>query len=320
MAGGKWARGLTAATPLAEAARRVLTARLETVRDSLPPALHESDKDREHVHRLRVGTRRAQAALDIFEPCLPAKVTKKAKKHLRRLRRAAGEARDWDVFLASLSAWAERQTAKHRPGLDCLLGYALVRRLVAQARLEETGKGSPFSFDLFLGKTVAAVRKARDPDLRTLGDLARPLLGGLLKELDRAAARDLDDDEHLHQVRIIGKRLRYAMEVFADCFAPPFREQLYPAVEQMQEILGGANDSQVACRRLKAVDAELKALLPEERKRSRPGLEKLLRYHEERLPEGRQRFRGWRCRWQQSGGEAAFNALLKTGPLTATVG
>src|SRR5262249_22584204 len=142
----------------------------------------------------------------------------------------------------------------------------------------------------------------------------------LLEELDQATARDLDDDEHLHRVRIIGKRLRYAMEVFADCFAPPFRKQLYPAVEQMQEILGNVNDSQVACRRLKAVDAELRALLHKERKRFRPGLEKLLRYHEGRLPEGRQRFRAWWSQWQQSGGEAAFTALLRTRPLTATVG
>ena len=46
--------------------------------------------------------------------------------------------------------------------------------------------------------------------------------------------------------RIGAARLRYAMEVFADCFPPPFREVLYPMVEEMQEILGRANDSQVA--------------------------------------------------------------------------
>ena len=43
-------------------------------------------------------------------------------------------------------------------------------------------------------------------------------------------------------MRILGKRLRYAMEMFADCFGPAFREELYPAVEQMQEILGRANE------------------------------------------------------------------------------
>jgi hypothetical protein len=33
------------------------------------------------------------------------------------------------------------------------------------------------------------------------------------------------------------------MEVFADCFALAFREKLYPMMEQMQEVLGNANDS-----------------------------------------------------------------------------
>src|SRR5262245_29019767 len=81
--------------------------------------------------------------------------------------------------------------------------------------------------------------------------------------------------EHLHQVRILGKRLRYAMEVFADCFALAFREKLYPLVEQMQEVLGNANDSHVAGRRLEALSARLQALVPAQWKRLRPGLEGL---------------------------------------------
>src|SRR5581483_5712878 len=85
-----------------------------------------------------------------------------------------------------------------------------------------------------------------DHGARILLDLARPQLAGLVHELDRAAAGDLKDYAVLHQVRIAGKRLRYAMEVFGDCFPPMFRDELYPAVEEMQEVLGLANDSHVA--------------------------------------------------------------------------
>src|SRR5215831_7032142 len=99
MAEGKWISDLAAETPLVDAARRVLSIRLEVVRDWLGLALREPDKDPEHVHQLRVGTRRAGAALEIFAPCLPEKVYDAARRHLRRLRRAAGAARDWDVFL-----------------------------------------------------------------------------------------------------------------------------------------------------------------------------------------------------------------------------
>jgi CHAD domain-containing protein len=296
--------------------------RLAVVRDYLPLALHQAERDSEHVHHLRVGTRRARAALDIFACCLPPKVYKAARKRLRNIRRVAGEARDWDVFLArltqdwdvflaSLTQSRREQGRKLGPGLDCLVGYSVARREAAQLQLQEAGKDYPFAFDRFLAETVAAVHKPHDPGLRMLLDLARPLLTGLLKELDEAASRDLEDPEQLHQVRLLGKRLRYAMEVFADCFASAFREQLYPAVEEMQEVLGNANDSSVACGRLEALSARLQALVPAEWQRYRPGLEGLLHYHQTRFFHERQRFQDWWTRWCQSGGAAAFFTLLK---------
>jgi CHAD domain-containing protein len=312
MAGGKWIAGLTADTPLADAARRVLTVRLELVRDALPPALHEAEQDPEHVHQLRVATRRARAALDIFADCLPPKAHKRAKKELRDLRRAAGAARDWDVFLLTLAERQRKPAARQRPGLDFLTGYALSQRLAAQAQLLEAGHDQPFDSDRLLADTVAAVHRPHDDGAtRALIDLARPTLDARLKELDAAAGRDLHDYEHLHRVRIIGKRLRYGMEVFADCFEPAFKEELYPAVEQMQEILGNANDSHVAAGRLAELRDRARALLGEPAKRVLPGVLALLRYHEERLPKERTHFEAWWARWHESGGEAAFAALLK---------
>jgi CHAD domain-containing protein len=311
MAGGKWISELMAQTPVADAARRALTVRLEVVRDWLPLALHEADKDPEHVHQLRVGTRRARAALDIFALCLPQKAHKHAKKLLRGLRRAAGAARDWDVFTAGLVGWEGRRGTRDKPGLDYLIGYAFAQRAVAQTHLEEAAADYPFSFDRFVAETVAAVHRPPAGGPRTLGELARPLLSGLLGELEEASAGDLDDYAHLHRVRIIGKRLRYAMEIFADCFAPPFREQFYPAVEQMQEILGNANDSHVAAGRLRDLRVRLQAVLPAQWKRYRPGIEKLLHFHEERLPREREHFEQWWQRWQKSGADSGFAALLK---------
>ena len=311
MPGGKWITELKATTPVTDAARHVLTVRLEEVRDDLQRALQETDKDPEHVHQLRVGTRRARAALDIFACCLPPKVYKVARQHLRNIRRVAGEARDWDVFLATLTQWRRDQGKKLCPGLDCLVGYVVARREAAQVQLEEAGKDYPFAFHRFLAETVAAVGKPDDPCLSTLLDLALPQLTALLQQLDEAAGRDLEDYQQLHQVRILGKRLRYAMEVFADCFAPAFREQIYPAVEKMQEVLGNANDSIVACGRLEVLLKGLQTYVPGDLKRYRPGLEGLLHFHQTRLPQDRQLFQDWWTVWRQSGSEAAFFALLK---------
>jgi CHAD domain-containing protein len=310
MADGKWISDLQPATPLADAARHVLTVRLGVVNDYLPLALHEPEKDPEYVHQLRVGTRRAAAALDIFALCLPDKVYRAARKRLRQIRRAAGEARDWDVFLLALKD-AAKKSRRPSPGVDFLIGFAFAHRTAAQAHLQEANARFPFRFDRLLAETVAAVHRPKaEPGLRTLSDLARPLLARRLGELDEAARRDLDDYANLHQVRIAGKRLRYAMEVFADCFAPPFREQIYPAVEEMQDILGSANDSHVASQRLELLRQRARAMLPGQWRRYRSAVERLLRLHQKRLPEERERFRQWWQRWQESGGKAALAGLL----------
>src|SRR5438105_1865201 len=113
MAGGKWIDGLTAAMPVTEAARLVFDVRLEPIRRSLGRVEKHPQENPEDVHQLRVGTRRAVAALKIFEDWLPGKRYREARRRLRRLRRAAGAARDWDVFLASLT-----EGRRTTPGLD----------------------------------------------------------------------------------------------------------------------------------------------------------------------------------------------------------
>src|SRR3954468_7714982 len=97
----KW---LTAATPDAPAdsvARIALAERLVAVRYFLDKALGGSD-EAEQVHQLRVWTRRASAALRLFEPALPRSQARRMKKLLRRLRRAAGAIRDCDIHLQRL--------------------------------------------------------------------------------------------------------------------------------------------------------------------------------------------------------------------------
>ena len=101
------------------------------------------------------------------------------------------------------------------------------------------------------------------------------------------------------------------MEIFADCFAPAFKEDLYPAVETMQEILGNANDSHVAATRLATLRERAQTILDSQAKRLLPGLDGFLRSHEQRLPKERVQFEKWWTRWRKSGGEAAFQTLLK---------
>jgi len=311
MAEGKWITELTASTSITDAARRVLSVRLSVVRDYLPLAVRQAEDDPEYVHQLRVGTRRAGAALEIFSLCIPHKEYQAARRHLKRIRRAAGQARDWDVFLLGLNE-EPPPNERRRAAWDFLSGYALGQRTAVQPELENASPNFPFGFERLLAETVAAVHRPRgEPEVRTLLDLAQPMLARLLDQFHQAASGDLTDYEHLHQVRIIGKQLRYAMELFVDCFAPRFRAELYPAVEHLQEMLGLANDSHVANQRLTLLRERLQAMLPSFWRRVRPGIEALLHFHQQRLVQQREAFVQWWQRWQQSGGEAAFASLVK---------
>ena len=258
-----------------------------------------ADEDPEHVHQLRVSTRRAAAALRIFADCLPKKAFKMARKALRRMRRAAGAARDWDVFLVGISRRPARKAAAERAGLDFLVGVAQGERMAAQVALIETSKKKALDLDAFVHKTVNAVAiPAGVPARYTLRDLAVSVLTEELTRLEHAAQGDLDDYMQLHQVRIQGKRLRYAMEVFASCFDRAFRDELYPAVEEMQEMLGQANDSHVALETLKAVRDRVQAATPPLWKRYQRGIESMIQFHERMLPQKRNQFLKWWRKWR----------------------
>lgn len=303
---GKWIDDLNPTTPLAEAARLVLSTRLGVVGRCLAPALHKSHEDIEHVHQLRVATRRARAALDIFMDCLSQEAYATGKKHLRRIRRAAGAARDWDVFRVGLTETKRRLSARERPGCDLLIGYALAQRSVAQQQLEDLGDDYPDRFERVAVEVVAGVSAKLDS--QSLLQHAQTLLAGLVQKVDDALAGDLADYAKLHQARIDGKKLRYAMEIFAACFPPAFRERLYPVVEEMQEILGDANDSHVASGHLRDVREMLELLPPRTKHRLLIGVESILSFHEKRLARQRVKFAKWVQQWRKS---EASNLILQ---------
>ncbi len=309
MADEKWISGLRGNMPVAEAAARVLTVRLGVVLDRLPSAVAHADEDIEHVHQLRVGTRRAGAAVRIFADCLPGKLHKRMRRTLRTVRRAAGAARDWDVFWTALGQRGARAKRTERAGIDFLLGFGHGQRVCAQGYLRTATDGAVEELQHLLTACAEATANAdRDATLR---GLAVPRLTELVQELEDAAHGDLSHYEALHQVRILGKQLRYAMELFESCFAPAFREQMYPEICAMQEILGRANDSHVASQRLEELQTRLARTQPAEVERYRPVIRALLSYHRRRLAEQRRHFVKWWSTWESSGHAAALVGLVR---------
>jgi len=309
MADEKWIAGLRGDMSVIAAAKRALDLRLSVVRDKLPAAVFHADADVENVHHLRVSTRRAAAALRIFADCLPARVHEKTRKTLRALRRSAGAARDWDVFLAMVQSRLARCQTKERTGLIFLFGYAQCQREIAQDWLHDAHDAKADDFARCIDDVAGALEEADEE--QSLRDLAGVKLTQLLGELETAARADLQSYEALHQVRILGKQLRYAMEIFECCYASEFRQRYYPAVVEMQDILGLANDSFTALERLNKLRTRLINAQPKQWPRMRDGVEKLVHYHEQRLPQQRRKFEKWWRGWLKSGAEKAFAELIQ---------
>jgi CHAD domain-containing protein len=318
-ASSKWISGLTGDMPPVDAARRVLEVRLAAIVHHLGMALKAPYEDLEHVHQLRVSTRRAVAALDLFEQFLPPRVYRSSRRFFRDIRRASGAARDWDVFIGQLPAELPKRSARRQSGVDFLTGYALGKRLTAQRELEEASSDYPEAIEQRV-EQVAAALEAPGAGPRALAELGRTNLFVLVRELDDAMMQDLGDYARLHRVRIIGKRVRYAMEIFVDCYPPAFREKLYPMVEEMQGILGRANDSFVAGRRLRQLTAELRTACPAQWKRYKPAVDHLVRIHAKCLPQERGRFERWRTEWRERQIKAVFAALLQPAETGAASG
>lgn len=310
MADGKWITGLVPEMPLLAAARHVIYVRMQVVRETLDLTVHHADEDLEHVHQLRVSTRRADAALRIFRGCMADKVYHASRARLRLIRRSAGAVRDWDVFLQELRERLHASRSKDRPGLDFLIGFGVGQRKLLLEQLVTVGQDQLAEYQGFLTDLIGLLREPdQNGDRDGLQDLARSMLTTLRQSLEARAQGDLNDYAHLHQVRIAGKRLRYAMEVFADCFPASFREELYPQVEEMQEILGRANDSHVATERLGQLRNWLRVHGVADWKNWQPGIEGVLRYHQRRLPGERRRFLQWWQRWSEQGGEELLAAV-----------
>ena len=94
----KWCTGVLSDQPVGEVARCILEARLRAVWSRLPLAAEKSAEDVEHVHQLRVATRRAVASVRLFSTLVPDEVCRDVRATLRQIRLAADEARNWDVL------------------------------------------------------------------------------------------------------------------------------------------------------------------------------------------------------------------------------
>jgi CHAD domain-containing protein len=230
-------------------AEQLVRERFETLVAHYRPAVERPADDDEAVHQLRVSSRRLTAALQTLKPMFPARQRERLIRKLKAVRRAAGPARDLDVFrerVKSCEFPLKRKTRRR------VLKFLKKRRKTAQKPLKKA----------FHTRAPQKLSRIVDGLLATTSQRAGAIVEMTPHLVEAAIARFRADvpavyecAADLHQLRICDKRLRYTLETLLDLQAVPDSDgagRLLDELKQIQDRLGKINDHAVSQRRLLA--------------------------------------------------------------------
>jgi CHAD domain-containing protein len=245
----KWIDSIPAGGRVSDAARMSLEARLATVAYWLPLAARQIDDDVEKVHQLRVATRRALAAVKLYRDWLPREGSRWISRRLKKIRRAAGTARDLDV----LAEWMRSELNGQAGGI---LATVADERAATQPKImavaDKCERKNRFRRKMYGLLTAVRPRgkRQRTQDV-SFHNWAETQLAQAADCFFAALPNQNSDLSALHQFRIRGKQLRYTLELLASAFGSELRGEQYPIVQELQEQLGRINDCVAADARLR---------------------------------------------------------------------
>ncbi|MEW4566085.1 CHAD domain-containing protein [Bremerella sp. JC770] len=233
---------------ISEVAKEAISTRSSRMLEYLPLAANRWKEDVEYVHHLRTWSRRTQAALQLFATLLPLKRSTVMRKATQKLRKAGGDARDLDVFMKRI------RKAKFVIGDDDkaeVMTFLKGLRKAAQPKVKSAWEWakSEHLAKKFEG-VILRTRWREVAEEESVEQMAPTLLEPLVVRFFHFSQMLVESPESLHQMRIEGKKVRYAMELIESGFPDRFREELYPAFEEVQSKLGTINDHYTAVEKI----------------------------------------------------------------------
>ena len=242
----------SAATTAEDAFRHAVGHLFEVVRQY--SARIAPDATPEPVHQTRVALRRLRSVFRVYRRAADCAALRALDARLREVLAVLGPARDWDVFLGGIAAEVVAAVPADRR-IEGLLRAAAKEREAAYAAVVQMLDGAPWRVLLLDGLEFLLTCPWRDgagEELRDALDAPAAAFGRAV--LDRRWARlrragnDFESltDEELHELRLDGKRLRYAAELFAPLFGAKAGRRFLRRLAALQDELGLANDAAVA--------------------------------------------------------------------------
>lgn len=231
---------LSKSTPIALLARATLAKHLaywQFHQDSL-----RANRAPEHIHQMRVATRRMRATLELFRHWLPDD-SYLLSDELRWIGSVLGCVRDLDVQSANFSHYASLLEAP----LDAI--QPLIKSF--DERRARSFRELTFALDssraksllLNLEKIILSEPFTSESSKSAGSKLIVERMRKFRKVIDRLTADSAASK--FHRGRIRGKKIRYAVEAFIPVYGKP-AERLSKPLAKLQDILGSFQDVEVA--------------------------------------------------------------------------
>lgn len=205
-------------------------------------------KSVEAVHQMRVATRRLRALLRAALPLLVPEWSEQVRSELSWLAGVLGPARDLDVLIEYFQQELASLERREAPPVRRLIQKLIRDRAGIQGDLV-----SALRTDRYLAALDLAEAGSRQPQVIQSDVALSGIAAAEFRKL-RKSVRALPEhpsDEDLHQVRIRGKRARYAAELAETTVGRPASRFIQRA-KDLQDILGMHQDAVVAEERVRS--------------------------------------------------------------------
>lgn len=202
--------------------------------------------DLEGVHSMRVASRRLRSALRDFTPYLRKRGLTSSLKQIKQIADALGKVRDQDVAILALEQLRSNAPAEVSAVLSELIHIQQQSRDKARQQLEGiiTKIRLKQLSSVFSTAVEASLARGKQKSATpTYIEIAGSIILERLRELEKLSNslyRPLKI-KPLHKMRIAAKRLRYAIELFQECWGKeiaPYAEE----VARLQQSLGDLHD------------------------------------------------------------------------------
>lgn len=224
-------------------------------------------RDIEYLHDFRVAVRRIRALVGQMKGVLPPDLFARLRSEFAWMGQVTGRPRDLDVLHSQLFEYHEATGVRDPAELE-----PIVARIEEHRRIAREGMLAQMATERYAALFVEVRAFLRLESLEAApgeGDadsgpeatleVARRRIRKIWRKFHRKATRVTGEttDAELHELRILGKKLRYLLEFFQDLFPPLAVDPLVSSLKRCQDVLGEIQDCVVHGKDLEALAVEI---------------------------------------------------------------